>query len=74
MKRSLHFAVVSAALILFLVRAAPSGSVSKPPPVTPPAVGKLAPDFTLVDQNGKRVTLSAARGRKVVLVFYRGYW
>ena len=38
------------------------------------AVGQLAPDFTLVDQNGKRVTLSAGRGQKAVLVFYRGYW
>ena len=36
--------------------------------------GQLAPDFTLRDQNGKAVTLSAARGAKVVLVFYRGYW
>jgi peroxiredoxin len=38
------------------------------------AVGQLAPDFTLVDQDGKRVTLSAAHGQKAVLVFYRGYW
>ena len=38
------------------------------------AVGQLAPDFTLVDQNGRRVSLSAARGQKAVLVFYRGYW
>jgi peroxiredoxin len=40
----------------------------------PPKVGQRAPDFTLVDQNGKRVSLSAARAHKVVLVFYRGYW
>jgi peroxiredoxin len=33
-----------------------------------------APDFRLADQNGKPVRLSAARGTKVVLVFYRGYW
>lgn len=39
------------------------------------AVGDAAPDFTLEDQNGKRVTLSDARGKNpVVLVFYRGYW
>jgi len=38
------------------------------------AAGQLAPDFTLRDQNDKAVTLSAARGAKVVLVFYRGYW
>jgi len=39
-----------------------------------PKVGQQAPEFTLVDQNGKSVSLSAARGQKVVLVFYRGYW
>jgi len=40
----------------------------------PPSVGELAPDFRLADQDGKAVRLSAARGGKVVLVFYRGYW
>ena len=34
------------------------------------AVGQSAPDFTLVNQSGDQVTLSALRGRKVVLVFY----
>lgn len=33
-------------------------------------VGRSAPDFTLVNQSGDQVTLSALRGRKVVLVFY----
>ena len=38
-------------------------------------VGDVAPDFTLVDENNKKVTLSDARGKSpVVLVFYRGYW
>lgn len=38
-------------------------------------VGDAAPDFTLEDQDGKPVTLSAYRGKQtVVLVFYRGYW
>lgn len=32
--------------------------------------GELAPDFTLPDQNGRRVTLSALGGRKVILYFY----
>ena len=42
---------------------------------TPIAVGDVAPDFTLEDQNGHKVTLSDARGKSpVVLVFYRGYW
>jgi peroxiredoxin len=35
------------------------------------AVGDIAPDFTLKDQNGKDVTLSSFRGEQnVVLVFY----
>jgi peroxiredoxin len=33
-------------------------------------VGQEAPDFTLVNQDGEKVTLSGLRGRKVVLVFY----
>ncbi len=40
----------------------------------PPRIGATAPDFTLIDQNGKRVSLSEARGQKSVIVFYRGYW
>jgi peroxiredoxin len=38
------------------------------------AVGQQAPDLTLPDENGKAISLSASRGHKVVLVFYRGYW
>jgi peroxiredoxin len=37
-------------------------------------LGAQAPDFTLPDQNNHPVALSAARGHKAVLVFYRGYW
>lgn len=33
-------------------------------------VGDIAPDFTLVDETGEKVTLSELRGRNVVLVFY----
>jgi peroxiredoxin len=40
----------------------------------PPRVGERAPDFRLLDQNSRVVRLSAARGHKVVLVFYRGFW
>jgi peroxiredoxin Q/BCP len=32
--------------------------------------GDLAPDFTLPDQDGERVSLSSLRGRTVVLYFY----
>jgi cytochrome oxidase Cu insertion factor (SCO1/SenC/PrrC family) len=42
---------------------------------SPVEVGESAPDFTLEDQNGSKVTLSDARNKSpVVLVFYRGYW
>ncbi|WP_350347204.1 thioredoxin-dependent thiol peroxidase [Agromyces sp. G08B096] len=34
------------------------------------APGDLAPDFTLLDQDGSPVTLSELRGTKVVLYFY----
>lgn len=42
------------------------------PAVTPP---RGAPDFTLPDQDGRPVTLSAelAKG-PVLLVFFRGHW
>ena len=35
-----------------------------------PAVGETAPDFELPDQDGTATTLSALRGKKVVLYFY----
>ena len=39
------------------------------------ATGDTAPDFTLEDQNGRKLTLSAERGRQpVVLIFFRGHW
>ena len=34
------------------------------------AAGEPAPEFTLRDQTGKKVSLSDFRGRKVLLVFY----
>jgi peroxiredoxin len=37
-------------------------------------VGQEAPDFTLRDQDGKKVTLSELRGQTVVLVFYPLDW
>ena len=38
----------------------------------PLPAGTPAPDFTLPDDTGRNVTLSALRGRPVVLVFYPG--
>lgn len=40
------------------------------PTIPPPAVGDLAPDFTLLDDAGEPLTLSSLRGRPVVLYFY----
>ena len=41
------------------------------PPKTTLKVGDMAPDFTLEDQNGKKVSLSEFRGKKnVALAFY----
>jgi peroxiredoxin Q/BCP len=39
---------------------------------TPLPVGTPAPDFSIPDDSGRMVTLSALRGRSVVLVFYPG--
>lgn len=33
-------------------------------------VGDPAPDFTIPDQDGKPVTLSALKGRRVILYFF----
>jgi cytochrome oxidase Cu insertion factor (SCO1/SenC/PrrC family) len=52
-----------------------SGTDDLKPRNSPVAVGEIAPNFTLEDQNNRKVTLSAARGNMpTVLVFYRGYW
>ena len=38
-------------------------------------VGETAPDFTLENFVGNRISLSDFRGKKnVILVFYRGHW
>ena len=39
-----------------------------------PATEQPAPDFTLLDHHGQSASLSDYRGKKVVLVFYRGNW
>ena len=41
---------------------------ARPPPMIEP--GSSAPDFTLPDQDGNKVSLADFRGRTVVLVFY----
>jgi peroxiredoxin len=51
-----------------------AGAQVLPRPQVASAEGKLAPDFTLKDQDGKSLRLSLLRGKRVLLVFYRGYW
>jgi len=41
-------------------------------PRDPLPIGSTAPDFTLPSETGKKVRLSALRGKNVVLVFYPG--
>jgi mycoredoxin-dependent peroxiredoxin len=36
----------------------------------PPAVGTVAPDFTLPSTSGERVTLSQLRGKRVLIAFF----
>ena len=38
------------------------------------ATQQAAPDFTLKDQEGRPFHLASLRGKRVLLVFYRGYW
>jgi mycoredoxin-dependent peroxiredoxin len=45
-----------------------------PKPQIASAEGKPAPNFTLQDQHGKTVSLAAMSGKRVLLIFYRGYW
>jgi len=66
MLRKLSLAAVAA------VAAAGCGGVASAQPAfsgTPVPGTPIAPDFTLVDQSGSRVSLSAQRGRLVLLTF-----
>lgn len=61
--------------ILILASVFASGQAnSYPKSQIPSAVGQVAPDFTLKDQDGKDFKLSDQRGHWVLLFFYRGYW
>jgi cytochrome oxidase Cu insertion factor (SCO1/SenC/PrrC family) len=51
------------------------GGKLKPTDLERVHVGETAPDFTLENMDGNRITLSDFRGKKnVILVFYRGQW
>lgn len=56
----------------FVFSQAQQQTMKREKPIT---VGDVAPDFTLEDVDGNKVTLSSSKGKEiVVLVFYRGYW
>ncbi|MCG6875399.1 MAG: hypothetical protein LJE97_09955 [Betaproteobacteria bacterium] len=73
--------LISAAVLLALVAIA--GAIRQAESAEPRAArsapvdaGDVAPDFTLLDQDGRARTLSKERATKdaVVLIFYRGHW
>jgi cytochrome oxidase Cu insertion factor (SCO1/SenC/PrrC family) len=59
--------------LLLALQAASSGQVL-PKPQVAHATGQAAPDFSLLDQNGKTFQLRSLRGQRVLLVFYRAHW
>lgn len=77
MKKPLRLLLVLLTPVFLILpsRTASSYSLLNGQRSSPVAVGEIAPDFTLADQNGRKVALSDSRGKSpVVLVFYRGYW
>jgi len=61
-------AVMLAGLLVPSIRAADKPADTPPPGVK---VGDMAPDFTLTDQNGNKVSLRDFKGKKsVALAFY----
>lgn len=58
-----------AGMLLPTMRAADKPAETPPPPAV--KVGDMAPDFTLTDQNGNKVSLHDFKGKKnVALAFY----
>ena len=61
--------VLAAGLLVPTVMAADKPADTPPPPAV--KVGDMAPDFTLTDQNGNKVSLHDFKGKKnVALAFY----
>ena len=62
--------LIATLLLSMLTVAACAQTTPAPPPMTL-KVGDMAPDFTLPDTTGKKVTLSEFRGKNnVVLAFF----
>jgi protein SCO1/2 len=51
------------------IKVLPADEKDMPAPARPPVVGQLAPDFKLIDQNGRELTLHSLRGKLVALNF-----
>jgi cytochrome oxidase Cu insertion factor (SCO1/SenC/PrrC family) len=68
---SAALATLGTAAFLFLIHVA---TYALPPAPKELAVGTVAPDFILPDEEGRPVSLAAFRGHPTVLVFYRGAW
>jgi len=49
-------------------------SAQLPSADTAPRVGQQAPPLMLVDHTGTSISLEALRPRRVLVVFYRGFW
>ena len=73
---------LAAVFLLFLIALSCSNSklnsgsdAELQPRNEPLKIGEMAPNFTLEDHNGQKVTLGALRGSgPTVLAFYRGNW
>jgi len=65
-----HFGVAVVLGLLCLCLSACSSPPSQGPTSGPPVVGQAAPDFTLSDLAGKTYSLSALRGKVVVVNFW----
>ncbi len=67
-----RLAVILVGLALFSIAAAEAAR-AQAPAIEPVTVGSPMPDFTLPAYQGGTVTLSALRGKTVILIFPRGY-
>ena len=70
------FAVIAVLLVAFFTYEIFYVLRQVPASAGAPRVGQKAPDFVLLDQNGKPVGLGnlLSGSRAVVLIFYRGFW
>lgn len=68
--------VIGVALMAFFTVGVTVLSRQLPSSTGAPAIGAMAPDFTLPDTNHKNVSLAqmTTSGQSVLLIFYRGYW